>query len=160
MTAAIVQRLEASAAPDLADIHASAFHRPWSADEFAALMTQPGVMAWGVLRRHWFRPARLAGFVALRVAADEAEVLSVAVRPQARGRGYGRLLMEEALRSLYRDRIKTCFLEVDGANTVAVQLYRSLGFEIASERKGYYGGVSTALVMRLGLEPGRTAATG
>jgi ribosomal-protein-alanine N-acetyltransferase len=63
--------------------------------------------------------------------------------------------MEEALRRLYRDGAKVCFLEVDRDNRVAVRLYRALGFEEAGARKGYYrspeGTAGTALVMRLQL---------
>jgi ribosomal-protein-alanine N-acetyltransferase len=61
--------------------------------------------------------------------------------------------MEEALRRLYRERVATCFLEVDRGNAAAVGLYTSLGFTVAGERKGYYGstgsGDGTALVMRV-----------
>ena len=65
-----------------------------------------------------------SGFVLFRNAGDEAEILSIAVRRSHRGRGHGRLLMDEALRRLYRERIKTCFLEVDPDNAAAVSLYR------------------------------------
>ncbi len=137
----------------LADIHGDAFTRTWSADDFAALLAAPGVFVVGVRRQGWFGGTHLAGFVLIRVAAEEAEVLTVAVSPRDRGRGYGRMLMEEGLRRLYRDRIAACFLEVDRDNRAAVGLYRSLGFVVAGERKRYYSepetGDGTALVMRL-----------
>ena len=63
--------------------------------------------------------------------------------------------MEDALRRLYRDGVATCFLEVDQANEPAMGLYRSLGFAVIGERKGYYQasgpGGGTALVMRVQL---------
>jgi ribosomal-protein-alanine N-acetyltransferase len=97
----------------------------------------------------------MVGFVLVRVAADEAEILTIAVKRNARGRGYGRRLIEEALRRLYRDRVAACFLEVNRSNTAAVRLYRSLGFVVAGERQRYYSeggdGDTTALVMRLQL---------
>jgi ribosomal-protein-alanine N-acetyltransferase len=93
--------------------------------------------------------------VLVRTAADEAEVLTIAVGPGSRGRGYGRMLMEEALRRLYRERTAFCFLEVDRDNRPAVALYRSLGFVVAGERRRYYpdpqSGDGTALVMRVQL---------
>jgi len=65
------------------------------------------------------------------------------------------MLMEEALRRLYRDRIATCFLEVNRSNEAAVRLYRSLGFVVVGERQRYYSeaasGDTSALVMRLQL---------
>ena len=99
-----------------------------------------------------FGSRRLLGFVLVRRAADEAEILTIAVRTGQRGRGYGRLLMEEALRRLYRDRVAACFLEVDRGNAAALALYRKLGFAEVGRRKGYYSapaaGEGTALVMR------------
>jgi len=137
----------------LADIHRDAFARTWSDADFASLIAGHGVSVIGIRRQGLFGRRRLAGFVIIRVAADEAEVLTVAVRPGDRGRGYGRMLMEEALRRLYRERVAACFLEVDRQNRAAVGLYRSLGFVVAGERKRYYSepetGDGTALVMRL-----------
>ena len=139
----------------LAEIHGAAFARTWSADEFAALLADPLVFALALRRRSPFGRTRIAGFVLIRVATGEAEVLSIAVRPRSSGRGYGRLLMEEALRRLYRERVAACFLEVDRGNRVAGRLYRSLGFQVAGERPRYYpearSGDGAALVMRLQL---------
>jgi [ribosomal protein S18]-alanine N-acetyltransferase len=142
-------------ADSLADIHADAFARAWSADEFAALAADPGVFALGLRRHSIFWPPRLVGFVLVRAAAEEAEILTIAVKTASRGRGLGRLLMDEALRRLYREGTESCFLEVDRDNPAAVGLYRSLGFETVGERKGYYyrldGPAGAALVMRLKL---------
>ncbi len=139
-----------SEAGSLAEIHAAAFGRAWSEEEFAALLADRGVFAVGLRRRQ-----RLAGFVLLRVVADEAEILTIAVRPAFRGRGYGRMLMDEALARLHRAGASRCFLEVDRDNAPAVSLYRSLAFAVAGERRNYYQAVSpgggTALVMRVQL---------
>jgi ribosomal-protein-alanine N-acetyltransferase len=136
----------------LAVLHGEAFARTWSAHDFASLLAERSVIAIGLRRESWFS-RHLAGFVLVRMAADEAEILTIAVRPSERGRGYGRMLMEEALRRLYRERIATCFLEVDRENAAAVGLYRSLGYAVAGERKRYYrdaaAGDGTALVMRV-----------
>ena len=138
----------------LADIHRDAFaahleRRRFRLPARRAAASSPSACA----ARALFGGRRLAGFVLIRVAADEAEVLTIAVGLGDRGRGYGRMLMEEALRRLYRDRVAACFLEVDRQNRAAVGLYRSLGFVVAGERKRYYSepetGDGTALVMRL-----------
>ena len=139
----------------LVNVHADAFSRSWSADDFAALMSGPQVLVLAVRHESVFRVRRLKGFVIVRTAADEAEILTIAVKRSDRGRGYGRLLMEEALRHLYRERVVSCFLEVDRSNQSAVGLYRALGFEEVGSRKGYYneseGSDGSALVMRLQL---------
>lgn len=140
----------------LADIHDLSFKRPWSADEMAALLAEHNTVRALVARKQVFLgPKRPVGFIIFRSAADEAEVLTIAVDPSHRGRGYGRLLLEEATRRLYRDRIAALFLEVEETNRSALSLYRALGFEKVGERAGYYlqetGKPGTALVMRLGL---------
>jgi [ribosomal protein S18]-alanine N-acetyltransferase len=150
-----IEEAQISEAEALADIHGTAFSRQWSADEFAALLSDRNVFALVARGGTFFGARRIIGFVLVRSAADEAEILSVAVLPRARGRGYGRQLIEEAMRRLYREAARICFLEVDRDNRAAVGLYRSLGFEEAGARKGYYrspeGGAGTALVMRVQL---------
>ncbi|MDN3721529.1 GNAT family N-acetyltransferase [Roseibium salinum] len=94
------------------------------------------------------------GFLILRTAADEAEVITIAVHPRQRGRGIGKKLMETGFFRLYAERCHHLFLEVDAANQSALLLYRSLGFKEVGRRKGYYGSSDadgTALVMRIDL---------
>lgn len=153
ITPAHIEGLSVRDAETLAEIHADAFRRTWSPHEFTALLADPSVFALGVRLRSLFGVKRIAGFVLVRFAADEAEILTIAVRQRHRRRGHGRLLMEDVIRRLYRERIATLFLEVDRANLAAVGLYRSLGFEVAGERRNYYAdpgaGDGSALVMRL-----------
>lgn len=132
-------------------IHREDFPRPWSGQEFASLLAQEpvfGFAAWQVGRRD----AGPAGFVLARLAAGEAEILTVAVRRAMRRLGLGRELMEAVLRDLHAQRAEALFLEVDEANAPAVALYRRLGFREVGRRPGYYGekgeAKSAALVMR------------
>ena len=138
----------------LAELHADGFARGWSADDVAALMSGDDLIALAVRRESLFGLRRIVGFVIARIAADEAEILTIAVSRARRGGGFGRMLMEEMLRRLYRERV-ACFLEVNRDNGPALALYRSLGFEEVGTRKGYYDSVEgsggSALVMRLQL---------
>ena len=141
-------------APKVARVHAEDFARPWSGDEFAALIEQDTVF--GYAARQVGRPeAGLAGFVLARVAAGEAEILTVAVARAHRRAGLGRALMDAVLRELHAERAESLFLEVDETNLAALGLYRRLGFEQVGRRPGYYehaGGPKTgALVMRRAL---------
>lgn len=151
----IVDEPQVEEAETLAELHADGFARSWSADDIAALMADGNVFVLTVRRESIFGLRRAVGFVIVRVAADEAEILTIAVSRVRRGAGYGRLLIEEALRRLYRERVAACFLEVNRGNERAVSLYRSLGFEEVGTRKGYYDSVAgadgSALVMRLRL---------
>jgi ribosomal-protein-alanine N-acetyltransferase len=141
-------------AGDLAAIHGLSFTHGWSAEEFAALLSQSNVICLCARRVGVLGAQRTVGFVLVRVAADEAEILTVAVLPSGRGHGTGRRLVEDVIRRLYRGRISSLFLEVDENNQPAVSLYRRLGFAQVGHRTGYYrepGGAASALVMRLQL---------
>jgi ribosomal-protein-alanine N-acetyltransferase len=89
---------------------------------------------------------RLAGFaVARRTAADELEILNVAVDPPFRRRGVGLRLIQQLL-GQYRG---TVYLEVRQSNYAARKLYHSLGFEAIAVRKNYYRSpVESAIVMK------------
>lgn len=140
---------------DLAEIHATSFHRGWSAAELEALIVQSGVTTFVARRGSPFGSRRPVGFVMVRAGGDEAEVLTVAVAPRHRRRGLGRRLMDEAIRRLYHDRVQSLFLEVDEGNAAARTLYARLGFRAVGERANYYPApgapASTALVMRADL---------
>lgn len=140
----------------LAEIHRRSFPRPWSGDDMAALLAETTtVKALALRQQPLFARRRAVGFVMLRSVVDEAEILTIAVDPAHRGRGHGRRLLEEAARRLYRDHVRSLFLEVEATNHIALGLYLSLGFEQIGERAGYYlqatGEPGTALVMRLQL---------
>lgn len=149
----LVNGLSPADSDALAEIHRDAFQRNWSAHDFVALLSEPTVFALGLRLRPVLGSPRLVGFVLVRFAADEAEILTIAVLGRYRRRGLGRMLMDDVLRRLYRERIAALFLEVDSANASAVRLYRRLGFVVAGERRNYYSaphqGDGTALVMRL-----------
>lgn len=139
----------------MADLHAAGFSHEWSAEELAQLMRQTGVRVYVARRANFLGNRFVAGFLMIRAAADEAEVLTIAVGRAYRGQGIGRRLLEHAFRRLYADRIGSVFLEVDSGNPSALALYRRLGFVQVGERKGYYADAAspdgTALVMRADL---------
>ena len=98
---------------------------------------------------------RLLGFVLSRLAADEAEILTIAVDAAHQGRGVGRALLSENLRQAANAGAKAMFLEVAKDNGAALALYERFGFVKVGERAGYYrradGTRATAIVMRKAL---------
>lgn len=140
-------------AEDLAALHAHAFRHGWPATEMEALISDPTVTTLVAREGRTAFTRRPVGFVMVRAAADEAEVLTVAVAPTRRGRGIGRLMMDETIRRLYFMRVASLFLEVDEGNASALTLYRRLGFREVGRRANYYaGGTANALVMRADLK--------
>ena len=142
-------------APGLAEIHERSFSRPWSAEELSALLADHPTVHGLVARSLSLRSKWIAGFVVIRMAGGEAEILTLAVGPNDRRRGLGRMLVEEAARRAYTDRSESIFLEVDESNRSAVSLYEVLGFESVGQRSSYYerpgAAPGRALVMRLRL---------
>lgn len=78
------------------------------------------------------------GYTVGLLAADEAEVLNIAVDPPARGKGVGAALLEGMLEELRRAGARSVFLEVRRSNEAAIRLYRRSGFEILGARPDYY----------------------
>ena len=122
----------------LSDIHAATFRRGWSGAEFEALLLQPGVYALIASYRNAFGWRMPAGFILYRIVVDDAEILSVAVVPECRRRGIARLLLEEAMRHVYREGAQRVHLEVEDANVAAIGLYRRMEFRESGRRPGYY----------------------
>jgi ribosomal-protein-alanine N-acetyltransferase len=80
------------------------------------------------------------GFSLARYAAEEAELLLVAVVPQWQRRGIARMLISRAIDEVRARGAATIFLEVRDGNDAAGALYASQGFEGVGRRKGYYSG--------------------
>ncbi|GJE12515.1 GNAT family N-acetyltransferase [Methylobacterium longum] len=137
---------DASQAPALARLHATAFARPWDAHEFERMLCERSTQAHGL-----WRAGTLQGFVLSRRAADEAEILTVVLSPALRGGGHSRKLLREHLSSLARAGITRVHLEVDEGNAPALKLYARHGFRQVGARTGYYlkadGSRATALTM-------------
>lgn len=132
-----------------AALHARAFDhpRPWTAAEFNALLVSPGTFVVGAAH----------GFALGRVVADEAELLTLAVAPEARRQGIGSALVREfGTQALCRG-ARTAFLEVAADNAAARALYKRLGYRESGRRKHYYrtaAGVPVdAIVMTRALSP-------
>jgi ribosomal-protein-alanine N-acetyltransferase len=121
----------------IAALHAASFRRGWAEDEVHALLADKAVVG------HQARIRRaMVGFVMARVAADEAEILSLAIAPAWRGRGLSRPLLDFHLRALAGLAVRAVFLEVDE------RLYGGAGFRQVGQRRGYYAGSASALILR------------
>lgn len=145
-----VEPLETGHAGRLAAIHERAFARPWSALDFERLLADRTILSDGLFLG---RDPEPAGFVLSRFVADEAEILTVALAPEARGRRCAQRLLRPHLDALAAKRVRTVHLEVEEGNAPALALYRGLGFEEVGRRAGYYqkpdGTRATALAMSL-----------
>ncbi len=148
----VIRPLRVEKAEDCARLHAAGFAHPWPAADVASLIADSSTFAAAALDSV---NGRLRGFVLSRLAADEAEILTIVVESASRGRGVGRALLSESLRQAANAGARAMFLEVDRSNAPALTLYKRLGFVVVGERAGYYrrkdGARETAIVMRKAL---------
>lgn len=98
---------------------------------------------------------RVIGFAGLSKIAgsDQGDVQTIAVSPEFRGLGLGRKLMDRLVDQAKALHATDIFLEVRADNTVAQNLYESLGFEHIDTRKRYYQPDNVdAWIMRVRIE--------
>jgi ribosomal-protein-alanine N-acetyltransferase len=144
---AVVEPATLRDAGRLAQLHGASFHRGWGEGEFESMLAERNTLV------HRLRLGRgIIGFAVSRLAADEAEILSIAVAPDYRGRGLSRSLLLTHLGHLAGRGVATVFLEVEENNQPARRLYQRAGFTVAGRRERYYreanGEQLNALLMR------------
>jgi ribosomal-protein-alanine N-acetyltransferase len=130
----------------MAAVHVAAFAPAdaWSAELFDLQLAMPN--CFGLLHQK-------GGLILARVAADEAEILTLAVVPTVRRTGLGFALLDAATGLATSLGARAIFLEVSVTNIAARALYTKAGFIQAGRRRQYYSDASDALVLRLDIGP-------
>jgi ribosomal-protein-alanine N-acetyltransferase len=144
---AVIEPATIRDAARLAQLHGASFHRGWGEAEFESMLAERNTLS------HRLRLGRKTiGFAVSRIAADEAEILSIAIVPGYRGRGLSRELLLTHLGNLAGRGVRTFFLEVEENNQPARRLYERAGFTVVGRRERYYrqagGEQLNALLMR------------
>ena len=153
----VLRRLGALDLDLAARLHGEAFaalgERAWTRQDMAELLASPGVAGWAAQSG-----ADAIGFALCRVAADESELLTIAVLPNRRRLGVGHRLLDAAIAHARAAGAHALFLEVAADNPAALALYRQAAFQAVGERKAYYrrgdGPAADAILMRLTLTYG------
>lgn len=124
----------------MAALHAAAFPPvdAWGPDALELMLGLDG--GFGFLL-----PGR--GFVLARAVAGEAEILTLAVAPEARRQGAGAALLRAAMAEAWARQAEQLFLEVSARNEAARALYAAAGFEAVGRRRHYYTDGADALVL-------------
>lgn len=135
-------------APELAAIHAGCFDDSWSPQSMLEVMAAPGTFGF-VAEIDGAPPIALA---LARVAADEAELLTIGVESGWRRGGVARRLLGAVMAEARSRGARRLFLEVAENNLAARALYDRESFRIVGRRDGYYarlgGPPIDALTMR------------
>lgn len=93
------------------------------------------------------------GYVAASISAEAGHIISIAVKPESRGKGIGEKLLERLLEELKGKRVSTAFLEVRVSNKAAINLYRKLGFRESHRVPRYYSNGEDCIMFVRELSP-------
>lgn len=125
----MIRALAIMDAARMAEIHAQSFYKGWDDADMGAHIQKDLCFGFG-------RP--LDGFIILSSAADQAEILTIAVDPAERRRGIARALLDISETELVDNGVDTLFLEVAEDNKAAIKFYKGAGFEPIGRRPSYY----------------------
>ncbi|MDX1251489.1 MAG: ribosomal protein S18-alanine N-acetyltransferase [Gammaproteobacteria bacterium] len=139
-----IRRMTAADVNDVMAIERRAYPFPWSEGIFRDCL-RVGYGCWIIEHK-----GEIHGYGIMMAGAGEAHILNLCVKPESRGQGLGRMMLEHLIDQSRRIRVQIVFLEVRPSNQAAINLYLSAGFNELSVRKGYYpadGGREDALIL-------------
>lgn len=123
---------------ELANLHAKCFpNKPWSATDFADLKKSGCEII-----------ASQNGFIVWRAVADEAELITIGVDPDARRTGIAAAMLGIMEGEFKKTGIKKIFLEVAENNHPARQLYKNNGYNEIGVRPKYYDGIDAIMMKK------------
>ncbi len=90
----------------------------------------------------------IAGFIVYSMVIDEGEIFNIVIDNKYKEHGYGTFLLQNTLKKMSQNGVKTVYLEVGEKNNKAIQLYKKLGFDIYNRREKYYKNGENAILMK------------
>ncbi len=115
----------------------------WSREQFWQELAQP-------TRRYLVAldGESVVGYAGVFLSPPDADIQTVAVRPDRQGEGIARRLLEDLLAVVEDEGTTHTLLEVRADNAAALALYERLGFRRISTRPHYYSDGTDALILR------------
>lgn len=128
----ILKRDDAGA---MAALHMAAFaaEEAWDSKAFETLLAQPSVMAMGIEA-----DIGLRAIIAVQVAVETADILTLGVGPQHRRQGLASTLLKRAAQITGMKGVTRFLLDVAADNHGAIEFYKAEGFTQDTIRKNYY----------------------
>ena len=117
------------------EVEAASFINPWTADMFAWELRNPQVSHIYVLRAG---EERVAAYCSCWLVDHEWHINNLAVRPEWRGQGLARALLDHVLREASGLGASQARLEIRRSNDIARRLYEGMGFAVVGTRRDYY----------------------
>ncbi len=122
----------------VAELERAAFSAGWSPNALEKELTQNRLSRYIVLEQDSGGGQQIAGFAGMWLIVDEAHVVTVAVVPELRRRGFGRVLVHGLVDLARRIGMEAATLECRVSNQAARALYHRYGFHEVGLRKKYY----------------------
>lgn len=118
--------------PEIMAIEERAYRFPWTPGILRDCL-RVGYCCW--LLEH---DGEIQAYGVMSVAAGEAHILNLCVRPESRRRGFGRKILVWLMDIARRHGADTVLLEVRPSNRAAIRLYEQEGFHEVGQRQHYY----------------------
>lgn len=128
-----LQKMAETHVSQVAELEKLCFSAPWSRNSVASELNNP-LSLWLVATDGDV----VAGYIGSQSVLGEADMMNVAVHPDYRRQGIGKLLVEELVASLKENSVYSLTLEVRASNDPAIGLYEQLGFTQVGRRPNYY----------------------
>ena len=132
--------------PQIHEIEKLSFPSPWSLNALQSEIKNPISHLW-VFKRDEV----LSGYICFWLFEKEAQILSLAIHPRDRGKGFGYYLLKNMIEKVVSKGVQYIWLEVRPSNLAAKRLYQKLSFVEVYRRPKYYSNTEDAIVM--GLSP-------
>lgn len=114
------------------------FSLPWSERSYRFELTENTNASVWVAEVDEAGSPLVVGMIVVWIVLDEAHIATIAIHPDYRKQGIGRLLLTKGLSAAEARGAQLAYLEVRRSNRAAQLLYESFGFEVVGERKRYY----------------------
>ncbi len=129
----MIRRMSIEDVPQIAALEKVCFSDPWSERSIATELSNPYSL-WLV----WEEEGTVLGYIGSQSVPPEADVMNLAVAPQARKQKIGSKLLTALCEALHSRGIDKLLLEVRASNVPAICLYDGFGFEVLGRRPKYY----------------------
>lgn len=143
LTPVIFRKMTLTDVTTVHTIEQAAHYHPWTQKLLTEAVTH--YHSWLLVEQQ-----QILGYGILKVVADEAELLNIAITPTQQGKGLGKQLLAKLLLEAEKLQAQECFLEVRESNIQAYRLYEQFGFNEVGRRANYYPapqGYEDALIM-------------
>lgn len=123
---------------EIANLHKLCFpNKPWSASDFADLKKSGCEI---IVSQN--------GFAVWRNVADESEIITIGVAPDARRNGIASAMLAIIEKNVKNQGVKKIFLEVASTNIAGQKLYENNGYKVVGTRPKYYDGIDAILMAK------------